>query len=816
MTDADGCDEILGRSVGRARAFLFFLVVWVVGLIGAAPVQARERPSRGMTDLGRAVIVVPPGASAREGAAVQMLVDEVRKRSGIDLEVGAPKRGEGRPSLIVGTRQGLKPFASVSDILARCPSAPESYAICPLAGGADVAVVGHDERGVLFGVGRLLRELRMGPGRVALPADFKISTSPKVAIRGHQLGYRPKTNSYDGWDLPQWDQYVRDLAVFGTNTVELVPSRTDDDETSPHFPRPPLEMLVGMSRLLDRYGLDVSLWQPAMGTDYGKPETVAASLKEWGDTFRLMPRLDAVFVPGGDPGKTEPKVLFAFLEKAAKVLRETHPRAGLWVSPQGFSQVWLDEFLGLVANEPAWLTGVVHGPQVRVTPPELRKAVPARYPIRSYPDITHSRQCQHPVPDWDLAFALTEGREAINPRPMAQAALLRAYLPDTVGFVSYSEGCNDDVNKFVWSGLAWDPSADVLQTLREYSRYFLGESYADPFAQSLLALERNWGGPLLTNSGVETTLHQVRNLERQAGPAVAQNWRFQQALYRAYYDAYIRDRLIEESALEARAMGSLRDVARLGPDLAIRCATATLESALTNPVSVQRRARVFALGEALFQSIHMQLDVAHYKAIEAERGANLDTIDVPLNNRVWLEGRFAEVRALKTTAERTKALQTLLDRTNPGPGGFYDALGDPAQRPHLVQEPGFAKDPFLARTPFHGFALRDDWPTAWRRFASTLYDAPLLVHYEGLDPEASYVVRVVYAGDNFGAKMRLEAEGAEIHPWLTKPNPVRPVEFDLPRTTTQGGRLTLSWTQEPGRGGNGRGCQVAEVWLVRK
>ena len=35
-------------------------------------------------------------------------------------------------------------------------------------------------------------------------------------LRGHQLGYRPKTNSYDAWTPAMWEQYVRDLVVFGT------------------------------------------------------------------------------------------------------------------------------------------------------------------------------------------------------------------------------------------------------------------------------------------------------------------------------------------------------------------------------------------------------------------------------------------------------------------------------------------------------------------------------------------------------------------------------------------------------------------------
>jgi hypothetical protein len=42
---------------------------------------------------------------------------------------------------------------------------------------------------------------------------------------------------------------------------------------------------------------------------------------------------------------------------------------------------------------------------------------------------------------------------------------------------------------------------------------------------------------------------------------------------------------------------------------------------------------------ALFQSIRMQLSVGRYKAIATERGANLDTIDLPLNNRGWLTAR---------------------------------------------------------------------------------------------------------------------------------------------------------------------------------
>ena len=64
------------------------------------------------------------------------------------------------------------------------------------------------------------------------------------------------------------------------------------------------------------------------------------------------------------------------------------------------------------------------------------------------------------------------------------------------------------------------------------------------------------------------------------------------------------------------------------------------------------------------------------------------------------------------------------------------------------------------------------------------------------------------------SKIRLVANGShEIHGLLSKPYQV--LEFPVSAAATAGGELTLTWTQEPGIGGSGRGCQVAEVWLLK-
>lgn len=214
-----------------------------------------------LMDLAKAVVVVPPNLSKPEQQAARMLVEEVEKRTQIRWPQSDVCPAGAAPIIAVGQAAALK--ALMGDHAHTLPPTPDGA-------GADgyrlrvtkdprpvVWVVGNDARGVLFGVGRLLREMRMPRHRVAVPDDLNVATSPKYSLRGHQLGYRPKTNSYDAWTVPMWEQYVRDLVVFGANAVELIPPRSDDAATSPHFPLPQMQMMIEMSRLLDSYGLDV-------------------------------------------------------------------------------------------------------------------------------------------------------------------------------------------------------------------------------------------------------------------------------------------------------------------------------------------------------------------------------------------------------------------------------------------------------------------------------------------------------------------------------------------------------------------------------
>jgi hypothetical protein len=778
-------------------------------------------------DFTNSVIVTPPKLESLEQKAITVLREEIQKRTGILLSTLTEWPKNQQSVIVVGQTAQIKLLAGpYADILenARTPG-KEGFRL--LIKENEIFVVGNDPRGVFYGVGKLLRTLRMKTGSISAPADLDIITSPRYPIRGHQLGYRPKTNAYDAWSPAQFDQYIRELALFGANSIEIIPPRTDDEPTSPHMKLAPIEMLIKQSEIIDSYGMDVWIWYPNMAKDYTHPVTIREELQERGEIFKKLKRIDAVFVPGGDPGHLHPGILFAWLDKVAVVLNRYHPKAKIWISPQASRPTsdWIDTFYREINMRHHWLGGVVFGPWVKTPLSEIRKIVDPAIPIRRYPDITHSISCQYPVKDWDLAFAMTLERECYNPRPVAEKVIHNALDEFAAGSISYSEGINDDVNKFIWSSLDWDPDTPVIKILREYCRLFIDSDVAEDVVQGILALERNWQGPLIANKSVEITLKQWKSMEKQFPPDVVKNYRFQMRLLRAYYDAYIRERLINETALELQAREALRDAANVTSLEKMKAAENILNQAWSKPVAQDYKKRCWEIADYLFEKIGSQTSVKRYKA-QPGRGDFMDYIDAPLNNAVWLLSQFDKIRQKEDERARLTAIDELLNRENPGPGGFYDNLGLSINNPRLTDYPAWDEDPGSLRSPrvsfepglqgvewsytvqatgFEGLAI----PLAWMNQITTLYDTPLNIVYENLDPDSSYNLRVAYTG-RFNSTIQLIADDKfQIHE-IRGTGKVPISEFPIPKDATKDGRLKLTWTCPEGQ----RGSQVAELWLI--
>ena len=195
---------------------------------------------------------------------IRMLQEEVAKRTSINFPV-SPVWKNGTAILLITCDKseitGMKVPKRIGKELPEFKS--EGYRILfEKQNGKDLVwIIGADERGILFGIGKLLRTVCMAKHKITLDAPLDFASSPLQSIRGHQLGYRNTNNTLDAWDVKKYEQYIRDLVIFGTNAIETIP--LNDGDKSPLMPVPPAEMNIHISEICAAYGIENWIWTPA-------------------------------------------------------------------------------------------------------------------------------------------------------------------------------------------------------------------------------------------------------------------------------------------------------------------------------------------------------------------------------------------------------------------------------------------------------------------------------------------------------------------------------------------------------------------------
>jgi hypothetical protein len=741
---------------------------------------------------------------------------------GSGQQVSVASDGDAGPTdrLIVGTERQMRSLLTRAEFQqwqqGKRPTGDEGYSVTPLKQTEHTSLVlsAATERGELFAIGWLLRSVKHDERMLHMPTTNAFTTQPDRKVRGYQIGYRSKNNTYDAWTLNQFREQMLDMAVFGLNTMQVIAPISDDDLTSPHFPAPAEATVIGLSQMSKDYGLRYDLFYPEMAKDYSDPKQTASELRQFEDLVQKLPLVDSIHIPGGDPGHTAPEVLLPLIEKEATILHRYHPKAEIWVSAQGFTAERYKRFYAMLQSRPAYLTGVFFGPQSREGMEQQRAKLPPSIPIEFYPDTAHAMHSQFPVPEWDPVYALTEGREPIDPRPAGFEHIYKHFYPYNNGFIVYSEGVNDDINKVLWGGWGWTLERPTHDTLLDYARYFFHASPAEEerIASAIEGLEKNWNGALLRNADIAPTL---ATLERLHPANSAKNWRWDSLLYRGAYDRYLQIKRERELRTEDAAIEALSDMSLSAKE---RIDRAKQLLAVNEPSAEEQRLHraLSDLAGALFRECGMQLSVKLYGASNWERGANFDRIDTPLSDRTWIEAAL-EKAATAQGEDQTRKLSEITHWQHPGVGSFYDDLGDPANESHLVKGSGWLSDPELYHCSIDGIAdetLEKGWRLSWLDYAETLYEQPLQLHYVGLKDKTAYTVRITYAGEAYKLPMDLKANGTTILASHLRTSNPEQVEVTIKAEIIRNGELTLQWDRAFGAGGGGRGGQVAEVWLL--
>ena len=651
--------------------------------------------------------------------------------------------------------------------------------------GGKMTVTSQGLRGHIYGIGRLLRKIVIQDGKARLTCDISGDYAPEKPIRGHQLGFRGNNNTYDAWTPEQFHRYHLEMMFYGTNIAEHVPDEIGN--TSELMPMSPNEMLVEVSKSCDKLDLDIGLWYPI-----NDKQPVDEATAERERVFASLPRCDYLFIPGSDPGDLPPDGLFERGEEYAAIMRRHHPEAEMWISAQmpHESPWWPGQFKAELDKLPAWLDGVIMGPNHAFTTQNIRRAVPMQYDVRLYPDFTHNVRCEYPVhyldgrDDWHYALTSTLSRESVNPRPQEFATLHRNTRGFVSGSVSYSEGVHDDCNKVIWTDLDWFGDAISLrESLQDYARLFFWGVEPDLLADALLQLEYNWEGDPALNIGIDNCLALWEVLLARH-PHMADNWRFNIHLFRARADAFVRQKRIFE--LDAIDRG---DIDAQFP--------------------VTGRELLFPLGKTLFEQIGIQLDVENFKGKSWERGCTLDTIDRPVTDLPWLKKQKA--RGL---------LEQSLKRNTVAPDEYYFSFAKYRREVLSNRQEG----EFYLN--FHGDReiSNGDYPTCVLQIFDNLNFKALL---GGFKPETDYELKVTWfrQSDPNSVKFKMTANGHVIYegkPYGGTPDRdfdaamVGPGEtfytrsYDIPAAFFENGCLALEFSEPR------VGVMLSEFWITKK
>lgn len=772
----------------------------------------------------------------RDRTAVDFFVREICEKTGITISIkNWDKNKEDETFSIVFSREERAaelPEAVQSHLKAMEETGEEGYRLCTL--GECIYVLGHDALGLLFGAGRLLRILYLKHGVMGAPRCIpNISATPDSIMRGHQLAYRDKQNTTPAWTAAEFERYIRDLVIFGANSIELLPPRTDDNLFSSHFREDPMDMMAKLSEVIHSLGLTVSVWYPYLSESI-EGDTFAREMAEREKVFVRVPFVDEMLIPAGDPGELRPKEMFRASGAAAAILHKYHPHAKIWIAPQVFApdEAWYPEFYRELEKEPEWLYGVCFGPWEMDTIEELYEKVPEKYKktIRHYPDISHNINSQFEIPDWDAAFASTSGRESYNARPYAMKAIHDKHNAYVIGSITYSEGIHDDFNKMHWGNMDFFHDVPVEESVRDYVRYFISPDCEEELTDIFLKLEKNWEGPAAENRHIDSLYQTMMELDAAVEADVKENYRYQMVLLRVIGDYQIKKRRIYDLSLEAEAYRILSRADQEGALVVMRQAAEVLLKSFTEPAGLKERYEMQRLADELYKKCGIQLTTSRHKGQDTERGAWLDTLFYPLNDAQWILKNFERISQMDGEKERLKAIHRLSDRCRQSEKVSYYFLGDFKEFSRVVRNIKWEYDPGMLRSPlmYHCSPLMaaqnqrrgwyDEEPVTekWLHGARTLYGTPLEAVICGLNPDKKYSIAVTYqqilirshidmkfwAGDKLihTSVQRKFKDGEAWDPTY---------EYELPRAAYETGELRLKWQTYhvlvP--------CVVSELWL---
>jgi len=727
---------------------------------------------------------------------------------------------------------------------------PEGFLVRTVPGtnGKVLLLAGRDARGVLYGVGEVLRQINVRGKALELPADVSVRSAPAFEVRGTQFGQssvalnRAKVRP---WTAADRRRAVLDMALAGLNTVEVGAGTSTNDPFYRLLKSFDLKTLVHYS---PNAGDGPPEWRASESIGrqgYLCPSVPAARealLKRCEDIFRDTAPVDYVRFAGGDGGGCECDrckpyggTFIRLCEDLARVIHRFHPRAAIFVTNQKFDNADDQAIFAYLQEKPRpWLRAFCYGPGSdamswqpghRQThrmdlfrypgfgppgryPEEILHQLPPGQDLVFFNELTHWRYSQNGFvqaypradrngdqpPHWnhwlyerqpDATLTMVYDRLTFFAWPRYYHWYFNQVMRYAIGDVTHSSGTHDHFNQWMWQRLLWSPQRSVEEVVAEYARTWFGPKAAPLMAEAIFQLEDN----LVEKPGVPITkkkgIERCYRLVQEAGTKIPAHLMQQSWLWREYRQKATLDRYIQ---LRAQQQMQLQE--RIEKTVARASSDAAIERALgwfdgMHETAEMRRLRKEA--ERLGEQSNRLFGV------RSEGQFSLDHDFIGLG---WLKRQLQRARAAQG-ARRTELLHMITHYEDPDEGGFYDNCGTLNQCPNVVS--GYPYDFGQPLVP--GMVSEGNRPSQRTMHFTQDEDQGVTFHYRGLDTNATYRIRFTlvrpWYQDRYRSRMNQHTEtiyAGDVVLARDLEVPERMSDFfsfDIPREAIRNGELVI-------------------------
>ena len=429
-----------------------------------------------------------------------------------------------------------------------------------------IEIAGNDERGLLYGLGRLLHTSRFSTEGFS-PGAWRGRSVPACAVRGVYFATH-FNNFYEAAPIEDVEAYIEDLALWGVNSIVFEFPQWQYESFDDPAAHKNINRIREMMRVARKVGMHVGLLEAENQGFKSAPSELRNVLfpDEWGrrghlgillcpskpagraylldlwnrllDEFR-DPGIDTVVYWPYDEGgcgcdQCWPWGARGYLQLSqaiSGVARQKFPECKFILSTWMYDTPPAGEWEGLtkaLSKDKHLVDYILADAHESFPCYPLDKHVPGGLPLLNFPEISM----------WGMA---PWGGYGANPLPTRLQLLWNQVAGRVAGGFPYSEGIYEDINKVIESQFYWDPKQPARKTVKEYAAAYFSPDVAQDAAEAVEIFEMNHQrgtdgrfdrAPVETERAFEL----IAGADAKLTPQARQSWRWRLLYLRAVVD----------------------------------------------------------------------------------------------------------------------------------------------------------------------------------------------------------------------------------------------------------------------------------------